>query len=244
MRRFRSSFALLSLVFPLAACGAEVEPSAPASGAPESGGAPTGSQDTPPSETNEGTQETSIVGPLVRPRNTSEAPRWIVVDGQSTPVDFKIGEPPMQLNGYGSYWCGGPTWNHNDPFSRVVKVEPGALADTYWRAISVTREGDCWRGTPLAPGSYPTKACFYESEPTETSTLTCVDTTLTITSPDASAEIPFSAPGDMEIWLALPTTAKERPSAPPPASPRPHPRGYDRLKVRGVAPNRGAGGGS
>jgi hypothetical protein len=128
--------------------------------------------------------------PLVTIQNKSSATRWIVVDSQSTPVDFKVSDPPLQLNAYGSYWCGGPKDVHNDPFAHVVKVEPGQKADIYWRAISVTREGDCWQGKPLAPGSYATKACFYETDPgkiyvpgttSKTATLTCVDTTLVIT---------------------------------------------------------------
>jgi hypothetical protein len=72
----------------------------------------------------------------------------------------------------------------------AVKIEPGEIAETmHWRAISVTREGDCWKGVPIAPGSYPTKACFYEAAPdglqlpgdeAKTVPLTCKDVTLTI----------------------------------------------------------------
>lgn len=177
---------ILGLLF-LVACGAEVEstngPATPAESASNAPGASPAPAPTAPSQS-------APVGSRVVLENTSSAPRWVVFDAQGTPVDFQIGQPPMQLNGYGSYWCGGPQSNHNDPFAYATKIEPGAVASRSWWAISVTREGDCWKGTPLAPGAYPTKACFYESEPdgigapgtkAKSVPLTCTDVTLTIT---------------------------------------------------------------
>lgn len=177
---------ILTLLFAsLVACGSEIEPSSADANAPPSpGGAPEeGTPENEPQKT-----PAPAVAALVRLKNTSAAPRFVVVDAQSTPVDFEVGVPPMQLNGYGSYWCGGPTTNHNDPMARVVRVEPGEVAEIHWRPISVTREGDCWKGTPLS-GAYPTKACFYESVPdgimlpgdeAVTVPLVCVDVTLTV----------------------------------------------------------------
>lgn len=181
MTRF-FAFALLAV----AACGAEIEPTSNASN-----GTPSDTADTKkePERAGNGAEPApspapeAVVGPLVKIKNTSSATRWIVVDAQSTPVEFEVGDPPLQLNGYGAYWCGGPTTNHNDPFNRVAKLEAGKVADVYWRAISVTWNDGCWSGTPLV-GSYPTKACFYESDPmtTENAPKTCVDVTLTIAS--------------------------------------------------------------
>jgi hypothetical protein len=170
------------------ACGSEVESTSSSTPAPagnetqQNNPAPAPGEESKGGETNTGEQPTSVVGPLVRLKNTSSATRWIVVDAQSTPVEFEVGQPPLQLNGYGAYWCGGPKDNHNDPWSRYAKIEAGGVGDVYWRAISVTREGDCWRGKALEPGAYPTKACFYETDPTANAGVakTCVDVTLTI----------------------------------------------------------------
>jgi hypothetical protein len=207
MQKLPASLALLAFGFAISACGAEVEP-APAPQSPASSNSSSGGpQQNPPSTTSpdpsgdgtKGTQTTSTAGPLVQLKNTSSAARWIVIDSQETPVDFEVGVPALQLNAYGSYWCGGPQDLHNDPFAHVMKIEPGVVTDIYWHAISVTREGDCWEGTPLAPGSYPTKACFYESEPeaiynpgtkSKTVPLTCADVTLTIPASGA-AELDF-----------------------------------------------------
>jgi hypothetical protein len=185
-RMTRSLFLVLLLV--TAACGSEVEPST-SNDAPPAGGetskkdpAPAPGGETNGGETNTGEQPTGVVGPLVRLKNTSETPRWIVVDSQSTPVEFEVGQPPLQLNGYGAYWCGGPKDNHNEPFKRYAKIEPGALDTGYWRAISVTWKEECWSGKALEAGSYPTKACFYETDPTASAAVEkkCVDVTLTI----------------------------------------------------------------
>jgi hypothetical protein len=169
----------------LAACGAEVE-TVPASANESPTTEPekkTGEADqpAPPSSPSPSPGPDPAAPPLVRLKNTSSATRWIVVDGQSTPVEFEVGNPPLQLNGYGAYWCGGPTNNHNDPFNHVAKLEAGKVAEVYWRAISVTWNGECWSGTPLS-GSYPTKACFYESDPRASDGVPkkCVDVTLTI----------------------------------------------------------------
>lgn len=124
-----------------------------------------------------------VVGPLVTLKNTSAAARWMKVDAPSTPVELEVGQPPLQLNGYGAYWCHGPRDNHDDPFFRFVKMEPGHAASIGWRAIAVTREEECWAGKPLEPGSYPTKACFSVSaDPAGVANpaKTCVDVTLTI----------------------------------------------------------------
>lgn len=184
MTRF-FAFALLAV----AACGAEVEPTSDASN-----GTPADRSDTkkeperagtaPPPASSSDPTPAPAPAPLVRVKNTSVAPRWIMVDAQSTPLEFDVGDPPLQLNGYGAYWCNGPKDLHNDPMKRFARIDAGELGDIYWRAISVTRNGDCWTGTPLAAGAYPTKACFYESDPTANANApkTCVDVTLTIAS--------------------------------------------------------------
>lgn len=183
----------------LAACGAEIEPSPGAANSPSAGTSSSGgSSSTSPGGAEGVTKDDETVAAIAVIRNTSTSPRWIVVDAQSTPVDFHVGDPPVQLNGYGSYWCGGPTTNHNDPMARVVRVEPGARADIYWRPIAVTDGGGCWKGTPLAPGAYPTKACVYDSDPgairspgmTSSSVqLTCVETTLVVPAGGAAATL-------------------------------------------------------
>ena len=189
---------LVSFFLAMTACGSEVSnPDLPAGGrstTPPSDDRAASADDPPASES----VGAAAQAPAVAIRNTATSSRWIVVDFQRTPVDFAIGEPALQLNGYGLFWCGGPTDNHNDPGVYFVEIEGGATASLGWRAISVTREGDCWKGTSLAPGSYPTKACFYEQRPanvrvpgdvSDVTPRTCVDTTLVV--PEGASSVTF-----------------------------------------------------
>jgi hypothetical protein len=135
---------------------------------------------------------------LVHFKNTSSRPRWIVLDSQGTPVDFQVGVPPATLNGYGEHWCDGPEWNHNEPTARAQRIEPGEVSTTYWFPISVTRDGQCWRSTPLT-GTHPTKACFYESEPQGIRLPGDEATNAALVCNDVTLAIPESASGSLVL---------------------------------------------
>ncbi len=186
--------ALCALFLAVVGCGGESEPST------RSGDGTAGASTDPPAQPtpNQPASESTATAPAVAVRNTGSSPRWVIVDFQSTPVDFQIGQPPLQLNAYGGYWCGGPSDNHNDPGVRLVEIAAGETVSLGWRAISVTRAGDCWKGAPLAAGSYPTKVCFYEQAPadlrvpgdvSDTIPRTCIDTTIIV--PAAASGITF-----------------------------------------------------
>ncbi|MBX3233807.1 MAG: hypothetical protein KIT84_08930 [Labilithrix sp.] len=164
--------ALVALALALAACGGETEPVSTPAPAPSK------------SERDEASAAHARTTLVLR--NASDAPRWVALDMQQTPIDFEIGTPPLQLNGYGHHWCDGPKWNHNDPAFYSVQIDPGAEKPIHWQPISVTREGDCWRGTNLAPGSYAVKVCSFDEIPPlrnmneKPEGLRCTDRTLTL----------------------------------------------------------------
>ena len=127
-------------------------------------------------------------------RNVGADARWIVVDGQSAPTEFSIGQPAIQINGYGRSWCGRDPSLHNDPTVRAVRL--GAGQELSFRLLSVTVAGDCYREEAVTAGSYPTKACTYDRDPgpslhpgVRSPGIVCVDATLVVPADDGRAVV-------------------------------------------------------
>jgi hypothetical protein len=161
----RPLYIALALPIMAAGCGGGTETSTASSAPASSGG-----NATPPaasaSATPVGPAGAAVGSVDVRLRNDTGHDVYLLVDGQVTPLWLEIDNPVLSLNGYGGQWCGaGTNGAHNDPNSRVDRLEAGASSTTTWQGTYVTNDQGCLESRYASAGKHAARACFYDTAP-------------------------------------------------------------------------------
>jgi hypothetical protein len=102
----------------------------------------------------------------VRIENTTSNSLYVAHDGQQRPQWLHIGSPELALNAYGLDWCDAPGV-HNDPRFFFDTIAPGTAIEYAWNGIHIVGNGTCWSEAHAPAGTFPSRACVFETKPAD-----------------------------------------------------------------------------